>query len=302
MDSKHLRSFLHIAELGNLSQAAARLNLSQPALSRQLKALEDSAGTRLLNRTGRGVQLTEAGEILADRARIIIDEMEKLSSDLAGLQGEVRGALCIGFPPTAGSRLAGPVVETFHKRYPNVQLRVVQLLSGALERALLEGRIDMGILYEGALSAHLGTERLWKESMQLIAPATKHSLNGDHPEALGNEVSLSDALDLPLILPNRPHGLRALLEREAFRNNQSLNTVIEAESMQIQIELVRRGLGYTLMPEGIHLPEEIRTLNISQPGLQRQCLLAWSKDRPLSNAGKAMQAILQQHIAEISAS
>ncbi|MBN3561255.1 LysR family transcriptional regulator [Aliamphritea spongicola] len=301
MDSKHLRSFLHIAELGSLSQAAARLDISQPALSRQLKALEDSAGSRLLHRTGRGVQLTEAGEILAERARIIIDEMEKLSSELAGLQGEVRGALCIGFPPTAGSRLAGPVVEAFHKRYPNVQLRVVQLLSGALERALLEERIDMGILYKGALSANLSTELLWQESMQLIAPPDTHPINGDYPEIQGNEISLTDALKLPQILPNRPHGLRALLEREAFRNNQPLNTVIEAESMQIQIELARRGLGYTVMPEGIKLPEEVRTLKISKPGLQRQCLLAWSKDHPLSNAGKAMRTILQQHIEDIKA-
>lgn len=302
MDSKHLRSFLHIAELGNLSQAASRLNLSQPALSRQLKALEDAAGTRLLHRTGRGVQLTDAGEILATRARHIIDELEQLSSELVGLQEEVGGSLCIGFPPAAGSRFAGPVIEAFHRQFPKVKLRVVQLLSGALERALLEGRIDIGILYSGALSANLHTELLWEESMQLITPATGMAINQQYPAVLKPDITLKTALSLPQILPNRPHGLRAMLEREAFRHNLNLNTVIEAESMQIQIELVRRGLGYTVMPEGVNLPEDIRSLaikqpGVQQPGLQRQCLLAWSKDQALSNAGKAMQHILQQHIS-----
>ncbi|WP_271270285.1 LysR family transcriptional regulator [Aliamphritea hakodatensis] len=297
MESRHLRSFLHIAELGSLSQAAARLELSQPALSRHLKALEDAAGTRLLHRTGRGVQLTDAGQILADRARIIIDEMEKLNSDLAGLQGDVQGSLSIGFPPTAGSRFAGPVVEAFHRRYPNVKLRVIQLLSGALEKALLENRIDMGILYAGALSANLNTQLIWQESMQLITPADDLPINRQHPQVLSSEITLSKALTLPQILPNRPHGLRALLEREAFRHNLQLNTVIEAESMQIQLELVRRGLGYTVMPEGIALPPDVRNVPISNPGLQRQCLLAWSKNQALSNAGRAMQDILQQHIS-----
>ena len=135
MDSKHLRSFLHIAELGSLSLASQRLGLSQPALSRQLKSLEAQAGTRLLERTGRGVELTEAGRILAEKSAVIIDELEQLSAELASLQGKVQGKLCIGFPPAVGSRIAGPVIEQFHRQYPDVQLRVVQVLSGALEKS-----------------------------------------------------------------------------------------------------------------------------------------------------------------------
>lgn len=80
MDIKQLRSFVHIAELGSLSRAAERLNLSQPALSRQLSLLEETLDTKLLERTGRGVKLTEAGQMLAERARVILSDLARLEA------------------------------------------------------------------------------------------------------------------------------------------------------------------------------------------------------------------------------
>ena len=154
----------------------------------------------------------------------------------------------------------------------------------------------MGILYEGALSANLHTEFLWQENMQLICPLEDEEIYTRYLQPDQSSVTLTEALSLPLILPNRPHGLRAMLEREAFRTDISLNTVIEAASMQLQTELVRRGMGFTVLPEGMQAQEGLRTMAIISPQLQRKCLLAWSKDQSLSRAGQAMQEIIQRQL------
>ncbi|MBE9398005.1 LysR family transcriptional regulator [Pontibacterium sp. N1Y112] len=295
MDSKHLRSFLHISELGSISKAAERLNLTQPALSRQLKILEEEAGMRLLQRTGRGVSLTDAGRLLAQRAQSVISELEKISSELAAIKGTVRGELCIGFPPSVGLRLAGPVVQRFHSEYPDVQLRVEQLISGTLEQKLLAGRIDLGVLFDGTISPNLRTEPLWQEQLAVIA----------HPQ-IGldaySSLSLKQALQLPLILPKAPHNLRDMLEQQAFREGIPLNVEIEVDSLMIQLALVRRNLGCSIMPAALCqtelLADMLTSTDIVDPELTRTALLAWSKDHPLTTAGHIMAEMVRACAAD----
>lgn len=290
MDSKHLRSFLHVSELGSLSKAADRLNLTQPALSRQIKMLEEEAGMRLLQRTGRGVALTEAGLLLEKRAQSVISELEKISSELAAIKGTIRGALCIGFPPSVGRRLAGPIIQQFHTKYPDVTLRVEQIISGSLEQKLLEGRIDLGILFDGAISPNLRTESLWKERLVIIA----HS---DIRLEKNRPITLEQALQLPLILPKSPHGLRDMLERQAFLNETQLNVEIEVDSLMIQLELTRRKLGCSIMPAALCQPDllsgMLTSTEIVGPEFTRTALLAWSKDHPLTTAGHMMAEIVR---------
>ena len=113
MDLKQLRTFMHVADLGSLSRAAERLHLSQPALSRQIKLLEEEVGEALLKRTGRGVEITEAGQVLAGRASRILSEMERLHADMADYKGRIRGQVVLGLPPSAGLFVGGPLVERY---------------------------------------------------------------------------------------------------------------------------------------------------------------------------------------------
>lgn len=296
MDSKQIRIFLHVAELGSLSKAAERLGLTQPALSRQIKNLEEEAGMRLFERTGRGMTLTSAGQMLEQRGQVIVNELEKIGSELAAIKGRVSGELCIGFPPSVGMRLAGPVIKRYSVLYPEVKLKVVQLLSGALEQRLIGGRIDIGVLFDGSLSANLRTQPLWQEELALISHPNSVDSNQTH-------ITLNELFDLPLILPCTPHGLRSMLEREAFRADLNLNVVIEVESLMIQVELVRRKLGHTILPPAL-LGADIEAQSlvatpISQPSLNRSTILAWSKDHPLSPAGQAMAELIHSCSADV---
>jgi LysR family nitrogen assimilation transcriptional regulator len=294
MDLKQLRSFLHIAELSSLSKAAERLHLSQPALSRQIKMLEAEIGEPLFLRTGRGVEITEAGRLLERRANAVLTELERFNSDLAAQKGRVAGTLCLGLPPSSGLILAGPLIERYRSEYPDVRLRVTQLLSGTLQEHLLDGRADLGILYEGATSPRIAFERLNSEELFLIARPQEIS-------APKNEVNFDSLCSMPLILPGQPHSLRTIVERLAAKRDQKLNVVIEADSLSVLLELVRRGLGVTILSQAACRRDvekrRLIALPITDPGIVRTAVLAWSRDFPLTPAAKAMSAHIHQAIS-----
>ena len=289
MNLQQLRSFLHIVELGSLSKAAERLHLSQPALSRQIKMLEQEIGESLFQRTGRGLIITEAGQLLERRATAGLAELEKFSADLSARRGNISGSLCLGLPPSSGLILAGPLIERYRSVHPDVKLRVTQLLSGTLQEHLLDGRADLGILYEGATSPRIAYERLNEEELFLIAPP----LRVTQPS---NEMPFDELAAMPLILPGMPHSLRMIVERLAAKRERRLNVVIEADSLSVLLELVRRGLGVTILSRGACRRDlekgRLIAVPIIEPGISRTSVLAWSRDFPLTPAA----AVMAEHI------
>lgn len=295
MDLKQLRTFLHVAETGSLTKAAERLNVTQPALSRHIQALEEAAGVPLFVRTGRGLILSEAGREIAPRIQILAEEMERLRTDMAALSGEVRGEVRLGLPPSVGLRLAGPVVETFHKRYPHVQLGVTQLLSGAIEDNLLNGRLDIGVIYEGdGLSSALRRHPLWGEDLYFITPAV--------PQWVGYEgIRFAECLAQPLVLPSARHGLRVLITAEAAKISASLDIALEVDSLSIHLEMVRRGLGCTILSydacKSLIEAGHLYAIPITDTEIRRVWSLVWAKDYPLTRAAQAMADTLKEQAA-----
>lgn len=292
MNLTHLRSFVHVAELGSLSLAAERLRLSQPALSRQIHLLEAHLGTVLLHRTGRGVVPTEAGERLRESAYGLFEQIAKVERELAD-SGRVSGRLSVGIPPSASATMAGRLVERYRKRYPEVSLQIVEDLTGAIQDGLLGGRLDLGILYEGALSAGLRTEPLRIEALELIGPPDA-GLSSERP------VRFATLAELPMILPGYRHGQRAIVEQSAFRAGVRLNTVIEADSLRLLLDFVHRGLGYTVLSREVCAPllasGELTAAPIEEPPLRRAWVLAWRKDAALTAAAQAMIQAIKETI------
>ncbi|WP_417819314.1 LysR family transcriptional regulator [Terasakiella sp.] len=291
MDIKQLRIFLNVAETGSFSDAAKRLNVTQPALSRQIRLLEEDSGSPLFIRTGRGVRLSEAGEKMLPRARLLIEEMERLRMDMTAFAGELHGRVRLGLPPSVGSVLAGPVVERFHRDYPNVKLRVTQLLSGALQESLLNGRLDIGILFEGNVSPALRSRPLWSERLFFITTP--------HERWQGVEmIDYADCLSHPFILPGPKHGLRDVLEQAARKIDKRLNVVVEAESLAVQMELVCRGLGCTILSFEAcknHIDAgRLIAIPIINPDIERVCSLVWSRDYSLTRATHEMADVITE--------
>ncbi len=285
MDLRHLKAFLHVADLGGLSRAAARLNLTQPALSRQIRLLEEDLGTRLFRRTGRGAVLTDAGQRFEARVRPLVADLEAAAAEIAEPSGELRGEVSLAIPPTLADAATAGMLRDFHRRHPAVAIRLTVALSGVIHDGLLRGRFDMGVLFHPRHSRGLTADDLWTETLDLVGPATM-DLARDRPWPL------AEVAGLPLILPGARHGLRMIVEAAALDRGVTLNVVMEVESLRMELELARLGVGCTLLPRRAYTEDlaagRLSAAPIIDPPLTRGAALARAADRRRSPAAAAL--------------
>ncbi|MBT0958285.1 LysR family transcriptional regulator [Alphaproteobacteria bacterium KMM 3653] len=242
MDFRQLRNFVQVVELSSITAAAERLNIAQPALSRQVKSLEEELSVALLRRHGRGVLPTEEGIRLAVRAKAILEDMQDLAADISGHSAPLSGMVTLGLPPTVSEILATHLIERSMQDYPDVNLRIVSGFSGHVQDWLLRGKIDLGVAYAGQKSASIKTEPIIIEQLFLIEAATSEGAQDGLP------IHASDALARPLILPNPEHGLRGRIEAIAQESRRDLNVVLEIDILPTMLAFVERGLGVTILP------------------------------------------------------
>lgn len=232
---------MDVAEAGSFSKAAAILGIAQPALSRQIRVLEDELNQTLLIRDGRGVRLSEAGVCLVDHATRIFREVEQATQALDELRGAPVGSIAIGMPSTLAKLLIVPLVTEFRRQFPRATIRVIEGLSTYLKEFLTAGRIDAALLYDMTSCAAFDVHPIMTEQLFLISPKG---------EAAGRKsVSLDALSDLPLVLPTKPNAIRMLVERHLVAGGKSPNTVFEIDAIAPALELVGAGHGHTILSE-----------------------------------------------------
>ncbi len=282
MEITQLRTIIHVAELGSLSKAAERLHIAQPALSRQVRLLEEELGSRLFDRHGRGMVVTEAGQAVLRHAQRIMGELEEIRAAVAGEDAPLRGHVSIGMPPTVADILTEPLVSAFRKRHPEATIRIVSAYSGYLLDWLHRSDVDVAILYERQPARTLRSSPLLEEMLHLIAPAGGAVMGAELSDT--RPIFFDQLVDLPLLLPSRGHGLRNIVEDCARHRNIELKVTVEADSYASLKSLVAQGHGFTILPLApIH--EEIRvgrlvTAPIVEPVPIRRLMLSYPSDRP----------------------
>jgi LysR family nitrogen assimilation transcriptional regulator len=242
MQLSQLRNFIRIVELGSITAAADRLGIAQPALSRQVKALEGELRVPLLRRHGRGVMPTEEGLRLAHRARAILEDVEELAGEFGGRERGLAGTITLGLPPTVAEVLATHLIERTLDLHPGVNLRITSGFSGHVQDWLLRGRIDLGVAYEDQQSPAIRTRPIIVERLFLVEAAAASAV-GD-----GTPIQARDALALPLVLPNPEHGLRGRVAAIARGERIDPNVVLEVDILPTMLAFVERGLGATILP------------------------------------------------------
>jgi LysR family nitrogen assimilation transcriptional regulator len=244
VDTRHLKSFLKIAELRSISRAAESLGIAQPSLSQQLLRLEDEVGLSLFRRTARGVTLTEAGRIFQEHARQILRSTEQALEDVRQFNAEASGQVTFAVPHTVAKLIGVPLVEELMAHAPHVTVRISEAFSGSILGWLEAGKIDLGILHDRTFLRNLSARRLLSEEMFLVGPP---GTLGDSVES-GHVVAPQDLKDYPLIAPGWQHGLRNFLDGEATRQGFSYRVVQEIDAVGNIVVLVARGHGYSIMP------------------------------------------------------
>jgi LysR family nitrogen assimilation transcriptional regulator len=241
MDVRELRYFIHVARIGSFSRAAAHLNIAQPALSRQLKKLEDELGVLLLVRNGRGVELTEAGSVLLTQAEGLIQRFEETARLVSGRDEKFSGHIVVGLPPTCGLLIGPELFERFRVRWPNATLILREGISSSLEEWLLDRRLDLAVMHNPLPLEGVDIEPLLHERMVLVHPPDRRRGEGE-----AGDIRIRDLADEALILPALPHSNRRLVERAAAQHGARLNVVAEVDSVRFTKALVQRGVGCTI--------------------------------------------------------
>lgn len=241
MELRQLEYFMAVAAHQNFSRAAEQVHVSQPSLSIQIGGLEKELGTRLFDRLGRKVLLTQAGELFHVHAERALREVEQAQQAVHELLGEKRGRLVVGTLSTVNSYLIAPLVSRFKQRFPDVHLQVHAQPSSEIVTGLLNSRLDIGICLLPLAHAHLTTVPLFEERLALIASSGLK---------LGKRrTRMQDLAHVPLVLMPADYCLRKMVEAECAKAGVQPQVVLEMSSPEGILQAVAEGTGATILPE-----------------------------------------------------
>jgi DNA-binding transcriptional LysR family regulator len=246
LDVKRMKVFREVAACGSFSAAAESLSFTQSAVSQQVAALEREVGTKLLDRTPRGVRLTDSGRALVAHADAILARLESAEDELAELAGVRGGRLRIASFQSAGATLVPRAVAVFHQRHPKVELGMVEAEPGEAAALLRAGDIDLALVYDyavvpGTLSDELETEHLIDDVYDAVIPK-------DHALAKRSELSMKDLGSEPWVGPTDRSGCRLIVDRACQEAGYEAKVAFEADETMAAQALVAAGVGITIYP------------------------------------------------------
>jgi DNA-binding transcriptional LysR family regulator len=284
MDFRQLRAFLTVADTGNVTRAAEVLHVVQPAVSRQLKLLEEDIGAPLFQRERHGMVLTDAGKALVVYARRAMLELERARAEIAGAAEGIGGLVTVGLLPSTTGLLSSPLVSALAQRFPGIRIRIAMGYAGTLMNWLASGEVDAALLYGAERAPDMQATPLIEEPLWVIAPP-------DAKLRRAKPVALASLAGRPLVLPSAPHGIRTLVEHACAVSSVQLQLAAETNALSVQRSLVLGGLGWTILPP-IAVADDLRTHVLSgaplaAPAITRTIVLALPTQRP---TGKHVRA------------
>ncbi|MFD3666433.1 transcriptional regulator CynR [Streptomyces sp. NPDC058659] len=242
---RHLRYLLAVAEHANFTRAAEELRIAQPTLSQQIKQLEKALGAQLLDRTGRTVRLTDAGETYARYARRALRDLAAGERAVLDVRDLSRGLLRLAVTPTFTAYLTGPLVAAFHTRHPGITVEVRELTQDRIEAELLADRVDLGIAFDGVHLPGVEAVELFTETLGLVVgPA--------HPYAGRTEpLPVAELTSHHLALLTEDFATRRHVDAYVAEHRVEPRIAVEANSVSALTEIVRRTDLATVLPDAV---------------------------------------------------
>jgi DNA-binding transcriptional LysR family regulator len=241
MDVRQLEMFRAVAEEGGFTRAAQRLNVSQSAVSRQVKLLEEELGGLLLHRSGKGVTLTGQGELLLKAANRIHRDIQDVAWQISETQKLQRGMLSLGGGMTVCMYVLPRLLKKFRSLYKDVELRVTSGTSETILRLVRNHQVDLGLLTLPVVAADLEVQPVLKEEMVVVTAAR-------HPLSRERTVEAKSLGRYPLILFERGSNTRKVLDQFFLEQEIPVDVAMETENVEIIKAMVASGLGITVIP------------------------------------------------------
>lgn len=305
LDIRQLHYFRMIANEGSVSTAASALGLAQPTLSENLARLERRLDVQLVKRAGRGIQLTEAGKLLAQLSEPIVEATMAAVASTRQADSVPRGNIAIGLPPSLSMLLSVPLAETVQNEHPGIRLKITEALSGDIIEWIAAERIEFGCVYELPRDSDMIVRPLLVEKLFLV------SAHDDRPEGVKMDdagratISGAELGALPLVLPSASHGARKFVERFARSAGLNLNVSLEIDSLAQIIRMVSRASGHSILPHAAVIDEvasgALSLTEIVDPSISRTAYLVRKRSRAWTPASSLVEEAIEHIIAEMIA-
>lgn len=292
MQLQHLIYFVAVAEVRHFTQAADIIGVSQPTLSKQIRALENSLGTRLFDRTGPMIELTTTGEALLPHARRIVIDVQNAKRAVREVANLQRGRIRLGATPSMIDGLLPSVFTEFHREYPDIDLVIHEAGSRVLTDELVAGRLDLALLIVPltmSIAAHasdLETTTVFRERLVLASPADT---------AMPPQIAVADLEGLPLVMFREGYDLRDVTLQACQAAGFEPNLVIEGGEMGSVLRFVEAGLGYAVVPDIVLANRAgLRRSRIVDPPLSREIAVAHRSVESLPLAARVFREQLME--------
>jgi DNA-binding transcriptional LysR family regulator len=298
MNLNHLRVFASVARHGNMTRAARELRVSQPAVSKQLSDLEHDLSTPLVDRLPRGVRLTAAGELLFAHAQRILQAERSAEQELAELQNLGRGKLAVGASTTIGSYLVPSLFGELRRSHPAVELDLEIANTAGVQEAVLEHRLDLGLIEGFVASDALDVETLAGDEMVAIAAPS-------HPALARAPLRASELLELPVLMREHGSGTRDVIEAALAARGVELKPIMSLGSTEALKNAVLHGLGVAIVSQ-LTVEHELRSgqlaeLRFSDLRIRRDIYLVTLKGKRQSPAAAAFTELLHRRQRTLAA-
>ncbi len=296
MELHRLKTFVRVAEIGSLSGASDVLRIAQPALSRQIRLLEEEVGQKLFTRSHAGMRLTPAGGELLARVAGLLRQLEQGLDEVRAFSQDPAGEVSIAMVPTVCAVVAEALVRRVGRELPQVRLRLTEGYTSHILDWLHQHQVDMAVIYGPAIDLHLRAHNVAADELVLITAPGQGPVDG--------VATLADLAGAPMILPGSQHGLRLIVDKAAERAGVRLVTVVEASAFATSLQLVAAGLGWTVLPRAIvgRFAADARFIIRSfDPPLSRQVVLAQPPGQPATRAVARVAQILAEETERLLA-
>ncbi len=288
MEIKDMRAFYAIVEEGNISHAAQRLDIAQPALSRQMKRLETALGVQLFERGSRRIRLTDAGRVMYSRVEHILGMVDGTVREITEIGSGVAGSIRLGTITTSGAMLLPELISEFHSRYPNVTYQIWEA-EGARILELLDNRvIEVGITRTQVDSKVYESIVLPNEPLVLI-------MNREHEIGTApDKVLLEELKDVPVIIPLR---WQSVFVANCRKQGFEPNVVCVSDSIVQDLLLTKMGMGMALLPvssKTLLTDGNLIYKKLVEPEMSTHTVIAWLKNRTLSSSSEHLIRLFRE--------
>lgn len=293
MEIRHLQYFMEVTRTGSFTHAASQLYITQPAISRIIKSLEEEVGAALFHRSRKQLTLTEAGHVLYKYAQVIEEQHQEMQAELDDLKHLKKGHIRIGLPSIVNSFFFSRLMASFHKEYPEITFQLEEDGSKRVEENVMNDKLDFGVVVLPTQRDIFDYYAFVKEKLKLIVPASHHLADQQ-------SIPLSALKEEAFIMFDKDFALRDSIMTACMQAGFEPSVISETSQLDFIEEMVASNLGVSLLPESTcnALTSNVQAISVSDPMIDWVLAIIWKKDHHLTYMKKEFIRFAEEKLAQ----